>query len=115
MVRQSTVEILNRILERVKAIDPVNMRKWFDNLHITAFDHGLMQIACPDQSCAEFLQDNCQATFNQAAQNVTGHLVSVQFYDASDRPDQTVPQQIDIPKRIRLHPDYTFESFVVGP
>ena len=115
MIRQSTTEILNNILERVKSIDPVNTRKWFDNLHITAFDHGLMQIACPDQSCAEFLQDNCQTTFNQAAQNITGHLVSVHFYDTADRPDQAVPQQIDIPKRIRLHPDYTFESFVVGP
>ena len=115
VIRQSTTEILGHILERVKTMDPVNMRKWFNELHITAFDHGLMQVACPDQSCAEFLQDNCQMTFNQAAQNITGHLVSVQFYDVSARPGQVVPQQIDIPKRIRLHPDYTFESFVVGP
>lgn len=115
MIRQSTTEILNTILERVKVIDPVNTRKWFNDLHITAFDHGLMQIACPDQSCAQFLQDNCLSTFTQAAQNVTGHLVSVNFFDVNERPDQTLPQQIDIPKRLRLHPDYTFESFVVGP
>ena len=115
MVKQSTTEILSDILERVKTIDPANTRKWFDELRITAFDHGLMQIACPDQSCAEFMQDNCQATFTQAAQNITGHLVSVHFLDASDQPTQTLPEQIDVHKRVRLHPDYTFESFVVGP
>jgi chromosomal replication initiator protein len=115
VVSQSTTEILSDILDRVKAMDPVNTRKWFEDLHITAFDHGLMQIACPDQSCAEFMQDNCQSTFTQAAQNITGHLVSVHFLDASAQPARTMPQQIDISKRVRLHPDYTFESFVVGP
>ena len=115
VVKQSTAEILSDILERVKAIDPVNTRKWFDDLHIVAFDHGLMQIACPDRSCAEFMQDNCQATFTQAAQNITGHLVSVHFIDVSEQPAQAMPDHINIPKRVRLHPDYTFESFVVGP
>ncbi|MEN8127442.1 MAG: chromosomal replication initiator protein DnaA [Planctomycetota bacterium] len=115
MVKQSTTEILSEILERVKATDPVNTRKWFDDLHITAFDHGLMQIACPDRSCAEFMQDNCQATFTQAAQNITGHLVSVHFLDTNDHPAQTAPEQIDVSKHVRLHPDYTFDSFVVGP
>jgi chromosomal replication initiator protein len=76
---------------------PVNVRKWFDDLHITAFDHGLMQIACPDQSCAQYLQDNCSATFTQAAQNITGHLVSVHFFDVSAQPD---PRQLNAPKYI---------------
>ncbi|MDH4202349.1 MAG: chromosomal replication initiator protein DnaA [Phycisphaerae bacterium] len=115
MAKQSTTEILSDILERVKTIDPVNTRKWFDDLHIAAFDHGLMQIACPDRSCAEFMQDNCQATFTQAAQNITGHLVSVNFLDPGTQPAQVLPDHIDIPKHVRLHPDYTFESFVVGP
>jgi chromosomal replication initiator protein len=113
-IKQSTAEILNDVLERVKTVDPVNVRKWFDDLHITAFDHGLMQIACPDESCAQYLQDNCAAAFTQAAQSITGHLVSVQFFDASTRINQTA-ERIGTPKDIRLHPDYTFESFVVGP
>ena len=115
MVKQSTAEILSEILERVKTIDPVNTRKWFDDLHITAFDHGLMQIACPDQSCAEFMQDNCQAAFTQAAQNITGHLVSVHFLDASDTSARIQSVPAEAPKHVRLHPDYTFDSFVVGP
>ncbi|MHC5082898.1 MAG: chromosomal replication initiator protein DnaA [Planctomycetota bacterium] len=116
MITQDTAELLERILERVKSIDPVNTRKWFDDLHITTFDHGLMQIGCPDASCAEFLQDQCSATFTQAAQNLTGHLVTVQFRDVSEA--KPVGQTIQTPpktKGVRLHPDYTFPSFVVGP
>jgi chromosomal replication initiator protein len=113
VIKQSTAEILNDVLDRVKTMDPMNVRQWFDDLYITAFDHGLMQIACPDQSCAQYLQDNCAASFTQAAQNITGHLVSVHFFDASARPNQAALQPVD--QRLRLHPDYTFESFVVGP
>ncbi len=116
MAAHDTVETLEKILTRVKSIDPVNTRKWFDDLRITAFDHGLMQIACPDQSRAEFLQDHCSATFTQAAQAVTGHLVSVQFLEASDQqPPVEVTAAPAKAGRVRLHPDYTFDSFVVGP
>jgi chromosomal replication initiator protein len=107
LVKQDTTEILEEILARVKAIDPVNTRQWFDDLRIASFDHGLLQIGCPDQSCAEFLYDQCRVTFTQAAQNITGHLVTVQFIDRGRQPAQTGP--------FRLHPDYTFNSFVVGP
>jgi chromosomal replication initiator protein len=113
---QDTVEILESILDRVKSIDPVNTRKWFNDLHITAFDHGLLQIGCPDASCAEFLQDHCQGVFTQAAQNITGHLVTVQFIDLTSRLASPVMAPVgETPKRVRLHPDYTFDSFVVGP
>ena len=115
MAKQDTTEILDEILERVKAIDPVNTRKWFDDLHITAFDHGLMQISCPDQSCAEFLQDHCLATFTQAAQNITGHLVSVQFIDMGVQQFNQTPVVPEKAGRVRLHPDYSFTNFVVGP
>ncbi|MBL7214097.1 MAG: chromosomal replication initiator protein DnaA [Phycisphaerae bacterium] len=115
MAKQDTTEILDEILARVKAIDPVNTRKWFDDLHITAFDHGLMQIGCPEQSCAEFLQDHCLTTFTQAAQNITGHLVSVQFMDMGDQPAAGITAIAEKTGRFRLHPDYTFNSFVVGP
>ena len=109
MAKQDTTEILESILGRVKTTDPVNTRKWFDDLQITSLDHGLMQIGCPDQACAEFLHDQCLATFTQAAQNITGHLVTVQFIDLSRQ------QPAEKAGRFRLHPDYTFNSFVVGP
>lgn len=120
MAQQDTIDILEAMLQRVKAIDPVNTRTWFDDLHIASFEHGLMQVSCPDQSCAEFLQDQCLSTFTQAAQAITGHLVTVQFIDANGgRPGtQPVIPAAVVPEkagRVRLHPDYTFTSFVVGP
>lgn len=116
MSPQDTAEILDQILDRVKTIDPVNTRKWFDDLQIAAFDHGLLQIGCPDASCAEFLQDHCQAVFTQAAQNITGHLVTVQFVEATRRLAAVPSLPHEQPsKRVRLHPDYTFDNFVVGP
>ncbi|MCE5185538.1 MAG: chromosomal replication initiator protein DnaA [Planctomycetaceae bacterium] len=99
----------------MKVVDPVNTRKWFNDLHIAAFDHGLLQIGCPDSSCAEFLQDHCQTVFTQAAQNVTGHLITVQFIDVSSRPAMQTAVTEENVKRVRLHPDYTFDNFVVGP
>jgi chromosomal replication initiator protein len=75
-----------------------------------SFDHGLLQIGCPDQSCAEFLYDQCRSTFTQAAQTITGHLVTVQFIDLGQQPGAA-----EKAGRFRLHPDYTFTSFVVGP
>jgi chromosomal replication initiator protein len=59
------------------------------------------------------MQDNCQTNFSKAAQNVTGHLVSVIF--------SQIDGNLSIQKTnysrgsVKLHPDYTFENFVVGP
>lgn len=113
MVVQDTTEILERILERVKTVDPVNIRKWFDELTPVSFDGGLLQVGCPEASWAQYLHDRCLATFTHAAQSITGHLVGVQFV-VIGRPDTSA--DIDaVQPRVRLHPDYTFDSFVVGP
>ncbi len=115
LIKQDTTELLEEILERVKKTDPVNTRKWFDELHIVAFDHGIMQIGCPDQSCAEFLQDHCLHTFTQAAQNITGHLISTQFIRSDQANTVSTAPIAEKAGRMRLHPDYTFNNFVVGP
>ena len=113
MATQDTTEIFADILERVKTLDPVNARKWFDQLELSQLDAGLLQIMCPDEVTAQFLQDNCLANFTKAAQNITGRLVSITFTST-----QTEPQHQDHQKpktSIKLHPDYSFENFVVGP
>jgi chromosomal replication initiator protein len=106
-------EIFADILERAKALDPANTRKWFDNLTVLHFDGGLLRIGCPDEATVQFLQDNCRSNFTHAAQQITGHLVTLDFcVDISGkikRKDQRHQPSL------RLHPDYTFENFVVGP
>jgi chromosomal replication initiator protein len=105
--------IFTDILECAKALDPVNTRQWFDKLTIISFDSGSLEIGCPDQPTAEFLADNCKSTFTRAAQQITGHLVSISFSVNTGRKAlQPIPALMHAP---RLHPDYTFDNFVVGP
>jgi chromosomal replication initiator protein len=105
--------VFAEILDRAKALDPVNSRKWFDQLFVRHFDGGSLGIGCPDEPTVSFLRENCKGSFTRAAQQITGHLVSVDFaVETQGRPDHQSPAAQPAPK---LHPDYTFENFVVGP
>lgn len=106
-------QLLTRVLERVKTLDPVHTRKWFDDLKAISLDNGVFKIGCPEQSWAQYLQENCLATFTYAVQAATGYLVSVQFVPLDGAP---IPASLPAaPYALRLNPDYTFDSFVVGP
>ncbi len=104
--------IFAEIVERARAMDPVNARKWFDELVVLHFDGGSIRIGCPDEANVHFLDQNSRSTFTRAAQQVTGHLVTVEFVVGGTGPG-TAPR--DIESGLSLHPDYTFENFVVGP
>lgn len=118
-------EIFADMLERVKALDPANIRKWFDKLTVKHFDGGSLEVGCPDQPTALFLKENCKSQFTRAAQQITGHLISVDFSVDSDElgggnspdsgPNKSSNANGSKTGSLRLHPDYTFENFVVGP
>jgi chromosomal replication initiator protein len=106
-------EIFADIVERAKALDPANIRKWFDKLSVLHFDGGSLRIGCPDEATVQFLEDNCKNSFTRAAQQITGHLVTLDFIvDTSEKVDSTDRRY---QPSLRLHPDYNFENFVVGP
>jgi chromosomal replication initiator protein len=112
LATRDTANIFADILERVKTLDPINTRKWFDELEILGFDGGILEVGCPDSNTALFLDDNCRNCFTKASQDVTGHLVSVKFTVTKGQ-----SPQYDVSRHgaVKLHPDYTFEDFVVGP
>jgi chromosomal replication initiator protein len=113
MTQQDPAQILEQMLEEVKSIDPINTRAWFERLAVLDFSGGHMEIGCPDEVTALFLQDHCLSVFTQAAQRCTGHLVTIGFRAAApEKKTGTVPH---IGSGLRLHPDYNFENFVVGP
>ena len=113
LAKQEVIEVFENILGRVKALDPVNTRKWFDELTVLSFGGGVLEIGCPDEASCGFLEDNCMADFMRAAQQVTGHLVSIKFGVNSH---VSLRQSVEpSPSPVKLHPDYTFNSFVVGP
>jgi chromosomal replication initiator protein len=99
------------ILDRVRSLDPVNTRKWFDKLIVIEINNGSLRIGCPDDSTVQFLQDNCKNTFLRAAQQITGHLVTIDFCVA--QPTANKASALNL--QLKLHPDYTFDNFVVGP
>jgi chromosomal replication initiator protein len=108
------------ILERSKILDPANARKWFDKLKVLHLDGGSLGIGCPDEATVQFLCENCKSSFTRAAQQITGHLVVVDFQFS---PPKTDPRPAlggaasvqRLEPGLRLHPDYTFDNFVVGP
>jgi len=106
-------DIFADILERAKALDPANTRKWFDDLAVLHFDGGSLRIGCPDEATVQFLQDQCKSTFTRAAQQITGHLVTLDFSVDVTEKDKSDDRQRQ--PSLRLHPDYSFENFVVGP
>lgn len=113
MATRDIEEIFSDILERAKILDPANARKWFDNLTVLHLDGGSLCIGCPDETTAQFLQDTCKNSFTRAAQQITGHLIAVDFAVEAHEIKRTGVRH-DLPG-LRLHPDYTFDNFVVGP
>jgi chromosomal replication initiator protein len=119
-------DIFADIIDRTKTLDPANARKWFEKLTIVHMDGGSLGIGCPDESTVQFLRDNCKSSFTRAAQQVTGHLVTVDFAvdcgelkksprGTGSESDVTIPGVDHRSDGLRLHPDYTFDTFVVGP
>ena len=101
------------IVERARALDPANARKWFDELKVVHFDGGSIGIGCPDEADVRFLDQNCKTSFTRAAQQITGHLVTIEFL-VGGTGDSRQAEQAPRPGPA-LHPDYTFDNFVVGP
>lgn len=112
MATREVENIFADILERAKILDPVNTRRWFEKLTALHFSGGSLEIGCPDQATVQFLRDNCKGSFTRAAQQITGHLVTVDF-NVDTRKETSPPPQSN--SEFKLHPDYTFDNFVVGP
>ncbi|MFQ6036650.1 MAG: chromosomal replication initiator protein DnaA, partial [Sedimentisphaerales bacterium] len=116
MAAQNLENIFADILERAKALDPANARKWFETLTILHLDRGSLGIGCPDEATVQFLRDNCKHSFTRAAQQITGHLVTVDFQlDSHEGTLHSVAADQRLASGLKLHPDYTFDNFVVGP
>ncbi len=113
MAGREVENIFTDILERAKALDPANSRKWWDELRVVHLSGGSLAIGCPDEATVQFLNDNSRSSFTRAAQQITGHLVSVDF-KVDDGKKSTAADE-HCRRGLKLHPDYIFDNFVVGP
>jgi chromosomal replication initiator protein len=106
-------QIFADIVERARRLDAQNCRGWFDTLVPIRLDGGSLLVGCDGQAKQQFLEDNCRRAFTLAAQQVTGHLVAVGFVvDDGRKTGDAAPAARSL---FKVHPDYTFENFVVGP
>lgn len=113
MAVQEVEDIFADIVDRAKALDPTNVRRWFEELTVAHLSGGSLEVGCPDDATVQYLRDNCKKSFIQAAQQVTGHLVTVDFNIVAR--DETGRRSQRRMLGLKLHPDYTFDNFVVGP
>jgi len=119
-------------------------RRWFEDLKLVSLESGLLQVLTPNGTHRKYLQTHCREQFQEAAQAITGNLVSVNFVDvdSAEQPKPKHPggngeeqhiaaeptpaprraaapsddEEIDLSlEEIVLSPDYSFENFVTGP
>ncbi|MSR29489.1 MAG: chromosomal replication initiator protein DnaA [Phycisphaerales bacterium] len=103
---------------------PEVCRHWFDDIEPIGVDTGVLKLLVTEPIRRQYLQRSCSPQFTEAAQAVTGQLLAVQFVGESDTLTTTERNQsgtvrVHIPaefeEQLVLSPDYTFDSFVVGP
>ena len=113
MAVREVESIFADILDRAKALDPVNTRRWFEKLTVARLNGGTLEIGCPDEATVAFLRDSCKGSFTRAAQQITGYLVTVDFI--VDNHEKLDGRSQHYGPELKLHPDYIFDNFVVGP
>jgi chromosomal replication initiator protein len=111
-------------------------RQWFEEIEPMGMDRGVLRLRAHSNVHRDYLQRACAESFTEAAQAVTGRLLSVVFLGPEDDDGPLVqgsagstPPASAIEAKPRdgagaaarrgdglvLNPDYTFENFVVGP
>ncbi len=67
-------------------------RRWFDEIESLGVEAGALWLRVPQNARRQYLERECADAFAEAAQNVTGHLLSVRFIgDEAERPSAQRP------------------------
>ncbi len=101
---------------------PEICRHWFDEIEPVGIDGGTLSLLVREPVRRQYLQRTCLVQFTEAAQAITGRLLAVRFVGDGkiDEPKNTrdfgsVAATTELEEQLILSPDYTFETFVVGP
>jgi chromosomal replication initiator protein len=102
------------VLVHLRAGHPELVRPWFSALEPLEMQNGIIRVATDTTTHHLYLTQQCQNAFTQAAQAITGRLMTVEFLQP------VAPQPEDHPlsfetEELRLNNSYTFENFVTGP
>jgi len=111
-------EMCDKVLRYVQKHRSEIWRSWFEQIEPIGLESGLLRIAVAEKSWQDYLKRFCNDSFTEAAQRITGHLVTIEYVlthqEALNEAELAEASQ-DSPDTFYLNPDYTFDSFVVGP
>ncbi|MCK4625263.1 MAG: chromosomal replication initiator protein DnaA [Phycisphaerae bacterium] len=112
------------LIQHVVAHGKDVIRPWFSQLEPGGLDHGQLEILAPGPQEQAYCAERASRLFVEAAQAVTGRLVSVRFSLADEPPSSQDGQYRPVSDLSAdggdnpyptLSSEYTFESFVTGP
>jgi chromosomal replication initiator protein len=106
-VWKETVEYLSRLHSPW-------VRQWFGELEPVSLGGGVLTVRAATTIQQQYLAGKCREVFNEAAQAVTGNLVSVSFV-TGDNAGGGLARFGDSYDDVILSPDYVFDNFVTGP
>ncbi len=114
------MEVWDNILRHIQRYHSDCWRNWFEQIEPLNLERGVLRLAVPERSWRQYLQQVCNDRMVAAAQQVTGHLISVEYISDEQEPGLDIPaaaskavaSEDDL---MYFSPDYTFDNFVVGP
>lgn len=114
--------VMRGVLEHLWEQHPSDCRHWFNDIEAIDMDAGTIRFLVKEPVQLRYLRRHCTDHFTEATQAATGRLLGVEFITPDDLV-QPAPQEVvsgtsvqtDLEGDMLLSPDYTFDSFVVGP
>ncbi|MCH2135406.1 MAG: chromosomal replication initiator protein DnaA [Phycisphaerales bacterium] len=113
--------VLEGVLAYLREHYPAACRHWFSEIEIVDVIDGTLHLLVTEDVRRRYLQRQCIDAFTEAAQSVTGRLLPVSFVGEVPQIETSMPggvfkhQDDGGEDEILLSPDYTFDTFVVGP
>ena len=113
--------VLEGLLAYLREHYPAACRHWFSEIEIVDIIDGTLHLLVSEDVRRRYLQRQCLEAFKEAAQSVTGRLLPVSFVGELPTVETSLPggvfkhQDDGGEDEILLSPDYTFDTFVVGP
>jgi chromosomal replication initiator protein len=115
--------VMRSVLEHLWDQHPSDCRHWFNDIEAVDMDSGTIRFLVQEPVQLRYLQRRCTDQFTEATQAATGRLLGIEFITQDDLVNHASSDDVVTGTSIRteheggmlLSPDYTFESFVVGP
>jgi chromosomal replication initiator protein len=106
--------VWKEVLEYIAKLHSSWVRQWFGELQPVELSSGTLTVRAATVIQQQYLMGKCRDVFTEAAQAVTGNLVSVNFVTGANAGGglARLGDQYD---DVILSPDYVFENFVTGP